>query len=146
MIQIEASEFLRNLATIERRVLDAARLGVDQVAKVAYRSARETTLFKDQTGELRGTLDILDRGTYGRRLTAPAKHARYIESGSKPHRITAKNVPFLRFVIGGKVFYKRSVNHPGTAARPFMQNAAAAGAQAMAVILNEAAERAVSYP
>ncbi len=146
MTTIDASEFLRNLATIERRVLDSARLGMAQVVKVAYRSARESTLFKDRTGELRGTMDIVDRGAYSKRLVFRAKHAKYVNDGTKAHVILPVNAPFLRFVIGGRVIFARKVNHPGTAKRPILENAAAAGSQAMSVIMNEGAEHAVKYP
>jgi len=146
MASIDASEFLRNLATIERRVLDSARLGMAQVAKVAYRNAKETTLFKDRTGELRGTMDIVDRGAYSKRLIFRAKHAKFVNDGTKKHVILPKNAPFLRFVIGGRVIFAKKVNHPGTAKRPVLENAAAAGSQAMSVILHEGAENAVKYP
>lgn len=146
MTTIDVSEALRNLTTIDRRVQDTARLGISDVAKIAYRAAKETTLFKDRTGELRGTLDIVDTGAYAKRVIARAKHGRYIESGTKAHVILPKNAPMLRFVIGGRVVFARRVNHPGTAKRPFMENAAQAGSQAMSVVMREGAERAVNYP
>jgi|GEM_PF-3315301 len=146
MIRIDASECLRNLATIERRVLDEARLGMAEVAKIAYRNARETTLYKDRTGELRGTTDIVDLGAYRKRLIFRAKHARYVTGGTRAHVILPRNAPYLRFVIGGRVIFARRVNHPGTAKRPVLENAGAAGSQAMSVVLNEGAERAVKYP
>jgi hypothetical protein len=147
MFHIDASECLRNLATIERRVLDAARLGMDQVVKVAYRSAKETTLYKDQTGELRGTTDIVDLGAYKKRLILRASYARYINDGTKPHTILPKTPGgLLRFVIGGRVVFARKVRHPGTAKRPVLENAGAAGSQAARIILDEATERAVDYP
>ena len=142
MISVDASDCLRNLATIERRILDAARVGVGQVAKVAYRSARDTTLFKDQTGELRGTIDIVDSGAYKKRLIWRAKHARYLTEGTKAHG--PKTAAYMRFVIGGRVIYAKWVR--GISKRPFDTNAAQAGSQAMSIIMNEGAERAVSYP
>jgi len=141
-MRIDASEFLRSMATIERRVLDSARVGMSDVVKVAYRNAKDTTLFKDQTGELRGTIDIVDRGAYSKRLIWRAKHARYLTEGTKAHG--PKTAPFLRFVIGGRVIFAKWVR--GISKRPFDANAAAAGSQAMSVILNEGAERAVRFP
>lgn len=142
MISIDASECLRNLATIERRVLDVGRVGIADVVKVAYRSAKETTLYRDQTGELRGTTDIVDTGAYSKRLIWRAKHARFLTEGTKAHGPV--NAKMMRFVIGGRVVYAKWVR--GISKRPFDTNAAAAGAQAMHVIMNEGAERAVNYP
>lgn len=145
-VSFDAKEALRTLATIERRVLDAARVGIADVAKVAYRSAKETTLFKDRTGELRGTLDIVDTGAYTKRVIARAKHSVFVENGTKAHTILPKNGGLLRFTIGGRVVYARRVSHPGTEARPFMDNAAQAGSQAMRVGFDEAVARAANYP
>ena len=146
MSNIDAKDALRTLATIERRILNAARIGISDVAKIAYRSARETSLFKDRTGELRGTLDIVDTGAYTKRLIARAKHSVYVEKGTKAHEIVARAGGVLRFVIGGRVVYARRVNHPGTQPRPFMDNAAQAGSQAMRVGFDEGVERAANYP
>jgi hypothetical protein len=146
MFRMDASDCLRNLKTVERRVADAARIGMQQVVRVAYHAAVGTTLFKDRTGELRGTINIVDKGAYWKRLVAPAKHAAPINYGSKPHVIRAKNFPFLRFVIGGRVIYARKVNHPGTTRRGFMDHAARMGGQAMRIILDEGVAHAVDNP
>lgn len=146
MFHIEASEFLRHLATIERRVLDAARIGISEVAKVAFRAAKDTTLFKDRTGKLRGSLAIVDTGAYSRRLVARADHGVYVNSGTKPHEIRPRNGKTLRFVSAGQTVFARKVKHPGTSKRPFMDNAAAAGSQAMRIIMDERTEDAVKYP
>jgi hypothetical protein len=146
MTKIDASECLRNLATIERRVLDSARVGMAEVAKIAYRSAKESTLFNDRTGEMRGTMDIVDLGAYKKRLIFRAAHAKWVNDGTRAHLIMAKPGGLMRFVIGGRVFFAKVVHHPGTAKRPILENAGAAGSQAMRVILDEGSARAVAYP
>jgi len=146
-VNVDASSALRHLDMVERRILDAARIGIADVAKIAYRAARETTLFKDRTGELRGTLDVVDSGAYRKRVIARSLHANYVEDGTKPHVILPKTAGgLLRFVIAGRVVFARKVNHPGTQPRPFMANAAAAGSQAMLVGLAAAVDRAVDAP
>lgn len=47
------------------------------------------------------------RGAQGLAYAAP------LEFGSRPHVIRAKNGKALRFVIGGKILFRQSVNHPG---------------------------------
>lgn len=49
-------------------------------------------------------------------VAATAPHSAVLEKGSRPHRIVARNTSFLRFEIGSVVFYRRSVQHPGTKA------------------------------
>jgi hypothetical protein len=145
-VRVDGSETLRDLRTLERRILDVARVQLYEVARVAYRTARDTTLFRNRTGELRGTLDIIDKGAYWKRLIAPANHAKFIEYGTKAHVIRPKRGKFLRFYVGGNVVYARKVNHPGTAKRPFMENAARAGGQAARVLFDEHTAKAVDVP
>lgn len=61
-----------------------------------------------------------DSVTFGTRVF----YGRYLEDGTRPHVIRAKKPGgYLRFVRGGVVYYRRSVNHPGTAARKVLRTA-----------------------
>jgi len=146
MFSIDASATLRALKTIERRILDVPRVALQQVVRVAHQVAKETTLFKERTGKLRASIAIIDRGAFTKRLIARAPHARFINEGTKPHVILPKNGPFLVFRIGNRIIRARKVNHPGTAKRPFMDNAAAAGGQAMRVLSDEGVTKAINNP
>lgn len=145
-LRVDGSDCLRDLRTVERRILDVPRVQLNEVARVAYRSAKSTTLFKDRTGELRGTLDIVDKGAYWKRVIARARHGRFIEEGTKPHVILPRTARFLKFFVGGRTVYARKVNHPGTAKRPFMWTAAQAGAQAMRILIDEGIAKAIDNP
>lgn len=145
-VRFDGSEAIRRLGTIERRILDVARVQLYEVARVAYRNARDTTLFRDRTGELRGSIDIIDKGAYWKRVVAPAKHAGFIEGGTKAHVIRPKHAKLLRFYVGGNVVFAHKVNHPGTAKRPFMENAKLAGSQAARILFDEGTARAVDAP
>lgn len=48
------------------------------------------------------------------------EYAAVVEEGSAPHVITIKNKKVL---TDGKVFFGKSVNHPGTRARPYLRPA-----------------------
>lgn len=48
------------------------------------------------------------------------KYARFVEEGTGPHEIVAKNGKALRFMAGGNAIFRKRVKHPGTAPRPFM--------------------------
>lgn len=63
-------------------------------------------------GEFRGTV----------RSTHPASI--YVLNDTRPHRIFPRRPGgVLRFTVGGRVVYARFVNHPGTKAQPFLQEA-----------------------
>lgn len=147
LVRVDGSETLRDLQKLERRILDVARVQLYEVARVAFRAARDTTLFRNRTGELRGTLDIIDKGAYWKRLIAPANHAKFIEYGTNAHVIKPKpGRRFLKFFVGERAVYARSVRHPGTSKRPFMENAARAGGQAAKVLFDEHTAKAIDVP
>ena len=52
-------------------------------------------------------------------LAITAKYAPSQEYGSRPHKIVARRGKALRFFIGGKAVFRKSVNHPGLRPRPF---------------------------
>ncbi len=82
--------------------------------------------FKRRTGELQDkTTWHLVKTSNGRlvRVQNPAKHANSIEHGARPHVIKARRGIALRFVSGGKVIFRRSVNHPGNRAYRFLYRA-----------------------
>lgn len=53
------------------------------------------------------------------RVWNTVKHAVWIEAGTRPHIIRAKNARALRFEIGGRVVFAKQVQHPGTRPYPF---------------------------
>ena len=56
-------------------------------------------------------------------VKAGGRGARYVgveEFGSVPHRITARRRKALRFMIGGRTVFRRSVRHPGTTGTFFL--------------------------
>ncbi len=56
-----------------------------------------------------------------------APYAQFIDEGTKPHVIRAKNARTLAFRMGGRTVFRRVVNHPGTSPRPFKALAMASG-------------------
>ncbi len=58
------------------------------------------------------------------RIANPTLYAEFIEYGTKPHRITARNGKALRFTSrSGVMLFRRSVWHPGTRPYKFLYNA-----------------------
>ena len=51
---------------------------------------------------------------------SPLGYAGGVESGTRPHVIRARNARFLRFTIGNRLVFRRSVRHPGMRAQPYL--------------------------
>lgn len=74
-------------------------------------------------GSIKGRYAMLGAKGHNYLVKASAKHAIYIEEGTRPHIIKAKNAKALRFFSGDKPVFVKQVNHPGTKASPFMEPA-----------------------
>lgn len=48
-------------------------------------------------------------------------YAAPVHEGSRPHKIVPRKANALRFTIGTKVIYAKSVWHPGTTANPYIE-------------------------
>lgn len=72
-------------------------------------------------GNLKNSIhhSFLDNGLTGE-VAASAEYAPDVEFGTKPHVIRAKPGGVLAFKVGGKMVFTKEVNHPGTAAQPFL--------------------------
>jgi hypothetical protein len=113
------------LGEVEWAVRDAVETG-GRVAEVA---ARQTTAWKDRSGKTRKTIRYSSwKQGFGFKLTGKGASL-FLEGGTAAHLITSENGKMLRFVIGGTVFYRASVYHPGTKATFFLEHAVVEGAQ-----------------
>lgn len=57
-------------------------------------------------------------------VTAHANYAAAVHEGTRPHVIRPRVARALKFQVDGRTVFAKSVNHPGTRARPFLRNAA----------------------
>jgi hypothetical protein len=128
MIETDSGRLLEQLELLEAGVIQAAALAMRSAITATEASAKETTLFKDKTGDTRGSIRAEARGFTGGFVQAGGV-SRYLENGTRPHVIHGR--PVLRFVVAGQVLFRRQVNHPGTAERPFMSEARRVGEQAL---------------
>lgn len=103
-------------AGIERAAGNAAQEGAEE--------ARRVGRFQDRTGQLRRNIAAFRVGggfrTVQWHVLAPLPYSEFVEAGTKPHRIEARNAESLRWVNAGGVHFARVVNHPGSRAFPFM--------------------------
>jgi hypothetical protein len=101
-----------------RALLDAA----DFAAEHTKQHIRTSHKFKSRTGALIAgvtTKVIKLRSGVVMRQTNKAKHAKFVEFGTRPHVIRASRKKALRFSVGGRVRFARTVNHPGSRAFRF---------------------------
>jgi HK97 gp10 family phage protein len=74
------------------------------------------------TGQLRQSIGVRVSGQSV--IIGPdTPYAAFVEFGTKPHVIEAKNKKALMFVSGGQTVIVKKVHHPGTKAQPFVQPA-----------------------
>lgn len=129
-MRIDAGALRRQLQNLSSGIYDAATHTVGAATDAATKSARATTLFDDKSGKTRQSIlgDVMLVGRVGLRgIVEAGGAARFLENGTVAHEIRAKGGGMLRFVMSGTVIYRRMVQHPGTAARPFMAQAKQAG-------------------
>jgi hypothetical protein len=124
VIQVDGKAFLADLRALEADLHKETAEAMKHAVEEAERNAKTTMLFKDRTGTLRNEITSWATTTHGE-LSANAPYARFVESGTVPHRITPRGAYPLRFYwekVGTHVEFW-SVNHPGTKAMPFMERA-----------------------
>ena len=102
----------RNIARLTRRIATQARSDVPVRTGNLGRSIVEdpivfTSPFRVESG-----------------VTATAPYAAAVHDGTRPHVIRPRNGTHLKFEVGGRTVFAKSVHHPGTKARPFLRNAA----------------------
>ncbi len=125
---IDVASLKRQHSTLLDRIRDA-------VAESAIAAGEEANAYvaSNAVPFTHRTRDVANKQTYRivrtstgavLKLRNTSKHAAVLEKGSRAHRIVAKRAKALRFVIGGRVFFRKSVWHPGTKPTWFMRTAA----------------------
>lgn len=146
-IQIHAQPFAEWLRRAAETLQTDAKQSLGQAAGLAVQTAKGTSLFKDGPNEdrtgphLRDTIGRVPFGAWGWKIQATAKHGKFVELGTKPHRIEAKKRSTLRFVQGGQIRFRRSVQHPGTKATHFLWRATEYAGDALEEMLERAVHR-----
>lgn len=123
MIRIDAKKFAADMAIAKIRLGTLVMAALDRSTRQAADFAKASSLFKRRTWALHKSIEPKVGGKYFGSVSAGAKHARWVEYGTKPHIIRAKRAKALRFEQNGTVRFAKWVKHPGTKPRPFMQRA-----------------------
>ena len=102
----------------------AGRRAVDDFAGKVQRRAR--TLAPSRTGALRQSIRVRRTLTFRGPSSVVGTdlfYAPYVHDGTPPHVIRPRRARALRFTAGGRVVFAARVNHPGTKAGPFLDQA-----------------------
>ena len=118
---------------IRQRVTAADRAKTRAQRQVIDRQARRFAAFAfieapRKTGKYANaitTRNITSTNMAGFEVLSPGPLGTFIQKGTRPHVIRAKNAPMLRFYWPkvGRVVYFKSVNHPGTKPNRFYNRA-----------------------
>jgi hypothetical protein len=100
---------------------------LDRKAKAVMGEAQNlaATRLKVKTGKYRGSFKIV-KSRLKREVVNTAPHALYVEKGTRPHTIKAKEKS-LRFNVGNRTVYAKQVRHPGTKPRNILKDALRSG-------------------
>jgi len=144
-VEMHTDGFRGALRDLYAGILNNAPQALRAAVRAARDSAKSTKRFKDVTGWLRGSIREDFDGPFKGRLRAGPKYARFVNDGTPPHEISAKGGGVLHFQMQGHDFFRRSVHHPGTKPRPFMDDAAAVGEQTLDYGLELMIERPIAH-
>jgi phage gpG-like protein len=116
--EIEISNDLERLLKRHRSMArKAIRQGLSRVALAGEAEVKKyiTQIGLVDTGRLRSSINGQVRGDAAY-IGTNVEYAAIHEFGgkTKPHTIRAKKAKALRFTMGGQVFFRKSVNHPGS--------------------------------
>lgn len=118
-VEVKISERLRMLP---KEVSEKIIVFLREIADYTYRRMLELTPVK--TGRLRDSIrKDVDESRLQAQIGAVAKHAPYVEFGTRPHLIEPVRARALCFTVGGEIVFARLVRHPGTKPQWFVRRA-----------------------
>lgn len=126
------NEFLRlHENSVAEALVEAGEVAKDHVRTSSKFEQRSSAATSAKTTTKARVMRIRGGGIV--RIQAPAKHARILEHGSKPHEIAPRSPGGrLRFTSSsGNTVFARSVKHPGTKPYWFLRNASEAAFSAL---------------
>lgn len=130
----EMRRFQEDVRRADEELQRACQIGVARACDEGLREALGTRKYNDVGRRLTSsafknyaTVPRGARGAFGFR----ARHASYVNDGTPPHVIEAKDGGVLRFKIGGKTVFAKRVNHPGTAPDKFIDRGEAKAEQVL---------------
>lgn len=113
---------VKDLYEVGGLILQAIGQALRASVAAGVADAKSTTMWKDASGVTRNSIHGEMKSSDTAAIIAGGQSKR-LEEGTPQHVIQARNGGFLVFEVGGQTMFRRFVNHPGTAARPFLYQA-----------------------
>lgn len=136
-IEFNGRSWRDQLDVLRQGIIQAAEHALQDGVEAAEKSAKATTLFQDRSGAGGTRASIRGKAFVSSGFVQAGGAARFLENGTRPHVIRAKNGKVLRFMVNGETLFRRMVQHHGTTPRPFMHEARDVG-EHVAVVSAEA--------
>ena len=141
----DISQAVPDAEAFDRALVAGLQRAVGHTVTVTTQKARSEHRWQDRTYATRNSIepsvDDTAKGASGE-ITAGANAAR-LNDGTAPHVIEARNAQALRFSVGGQTRFARRVNHPGTKPDPFLDAAADAAGEELALAVEHAIDEAL---
>jgi len=111
--------------SIQRSIRDASRRELKEASRQVVNRAR--ILCPVDTGRLRASIQADQPRLFSLRpsvrVFSNLSYAEMVHDGTRPHVIRPRRAKALRFRSGGRIVFVTVVHHPGTRARPFLDQA-----------------------
>lgn len=123
--EADLKNIIKTLKDVEVKTTAGFRTALKQTAEDMAKDAKNNVRKNSyKTGALHRSINTVyeKQGTQAI-IQATANHASFVENGTRAHTIKPKNAKVLAFNSGNKMVFTKSVKHPGTKAKPFMEPA-----------------------
>lgn len=121
MITLDASDLQSKLKALDAAMREGARDATKATAEESRRFIQSGAYWTNRTGKTSASFRVVRFGATGHSVTSNNAIAGYLETGTRPHVISAKPGGTLRFVQNGQVRFAKSVRHPGTKPKHFAE-------------------------
>lgn len=144
-MKLDLSPFTKLLEGLIQEVPPNVEESLDVLTEIGVTNAKSSKIFKNRTGRLRSEISSLRNGSFARQVISPTEYAKWVEFGNRPggtgERIYPKRAKALRFVINGKVLFRRWVRSHGPL--PYMAPARQLVSTFLPDLINSRLERLV---
>lgn len=122
-LEAQISRISEMPAAIQKAIVAAVYGEALRLQRTLQTDALNGGIVKRRTGRLVDSVHIesqVDGDQVVTTVGTDVEYAKYLEEGTAPHDIEAKDAPYLRFLIGSTWVRTKKVHHPGNPAfRPF---------------------------
>lgn len=160
----DISQAVPDAAAFDREFVGALQRAVTHTVTVTTQKARSEHRWQDRTGGTRASIEgeVSDTGNGAKGTIGAGENAARLNAGTPPHVIEAHERKAaggrdasgrfqkgttrpgaLRFQVGGQTVFARRVNHPGTSPDPFLDAAADAAGEELALAVEHAIDEAL---